>query len=48
LTTDAVVMKTMGWSWEDYCATPLSVVNHVIDMIEREQREIEDGQKRRA
>jgi len=47
LTTDAVVMKTMGWSWTDYCATPVSVVNHVIDMLEREQREMDDASRRR-
>jgi hypothetical protein len=31
----------MGWSWQELMATPMSVVNEVINVMNEEQEEME-------
>jgi len=40
-------MKTMGWSWAEFCDTPVSILEHTIEMIEREHRELDAARARR-
>lgn len=34
-------MKWMGWSWQQYRQTPVSVVARVIELIQEEQAALE-------
>jgi len=34
-------MRAMGWSWVDYCAAPVDLVQRLITLLEREHREAE-------